>query len=361
MRKKPRLDPAEQARLDGIVAQFRVEFKCKEDGIEAIFSTLQREGVLVCDCGGCAGITREYGSYFFRCKSCGKKTWFLAGTFFARIRCPLAWLLAIRLFENGIVVNASELASLTGVAVSSAQMMLKKIMVAIQAKMPVESAVLPSAWLLDAVMRRTIRTPAQGHPKDEQFEFEKEYLLQEAKKAKSTDTTYSANVVALAQRIYDQLAREKNKLHFDHICGQDNFGLVSMATDYLQSAGLIKAMPGDWYIATTHEALDVRTAMTAANGLRGMYTEHAEKAILMVDALLAYLVGTYQGISRKYIQLYLSAYWYRLDESVRGRDSLFKHCCLAGPVTHHMLRIYVSPLMLKVMPIPEWAPIPQAQ
>jgi len=50
-----------------------------------------------------------------------------------------------------------------------------------------------------------------------------------------------------------------------------------------------------------------------------------------------------------------------LDESVRGRDSLFKHCCLAGPVTHHMLRIYVSPLMLKVMPIPEWAPIPQAQ
>jgi len=47
MRKKPRLDPAEQARLDGIVAQFRVEFKCKEDGIEAIFSTLQREGVLV--------------------------------------------------------------------------------------------------------------------------------------------------------------------------------------------------------------------------------------------------------------------------------------------------------------------------
>lgn len=59
----------------------------------------------------------------------------------------------------------------------------------------------------------------------------------------------------------------------------------------------------------------------------------------------------YHGISRKYLQLYLSAIWVYVDRMRWKVDVLLKACCLSGEICPRSISKYVSPYVVKMMKV----------
>lgn len=323
-----------------LVDEFRAKFKTDEEGFEEIFRRLNEENAIRCKHCGSIDLKKEYGSRVVHCKTCKKTTWFTAGTFFENIRSSLLWLLAIFLMEHGVVPSAAELARLAGVASSTAQAALKKILFVAQTKMgSVSAQEMYSAEFVDVICKRSRETPAGEHPRKEEDEMEQRANREEAS-AQCFEPAYDDVPTALdslQKDIYELLSEEP--IHFDHLCVKTgrSAGDICAGTVLLELAGLAERKPGDWYIRRPP-----KKNKTASPDKGRQF---------LAAVIMSFISDIFHGISRKYLQFYLAAYWCSFDRVRWYPNSLLKECCRFGAIAYTEILGYVSPLSVQVMAI----------
>ncbi len=370
--------------LAALWQQFSTDFPTAKHCMEELCKRAYQDRAIDCRRCGSNEVDKGFGERTIICRSCGEATWLTAGTFFHHIRLPQAWLAAIWLMERGVSISSCQFHKLAGIAYSTAWNIFKKLSTVIEREMPVESQTLPSSLFSRAICKRSRETPARSHPRAEQEDLERSmsanmgdasspafagasltppaseelglrsasptHASQEATETSQTDPQHgqpygSVQMSPQEKKVFDLLTGQE--MHFDVLCQRSGLpaGEVSSLLIFLELAGHVVRRPGDYYIRTADDMSSQKCAIAARSAFHAGFTAEVER--LMVGAI-KFLREHYQGISRKYLQNYLAAYWCRMDRKRWPPGSLMQACLRQGPIRDKEIRCYVSPLCVRI-------------
>ncbi len=320
------------------------------------------------------------------CANCGKENRIFNGTIFFRKKRIRAWFAGLWFTNLGVEFSDSEFAKLIGVALSTAQLVSKTIAYLSLSKLE-DLPLVPSSEFLEIFGRRSLETPANEHPKKEQYILEQQENVQNQKKnpdstdskqdsekqdsekqdsekqdsdnrdseqqncdATSKESTQSKasedeNFLDAINQLIGLTAQERSVLKVmmtaelisvDDIAegtGLDIgelFSLLSM----LELKGLIKLLPGQLFKMVKQNAKPSQ--------------EMPEEQQQSVRQFINSSKTVRHRVSRKYLQLYLALYWCRLQKKVWKENELIFHFIDVEPVTRQDLLAYVTPLHVRV-------------
>jgi len=351
-------------------------------------------------------LSRERGDREGHCNDCKKKSWFLSDTFFRGIRRPIAYYGAIWLIERGAEFNSHDLYELTGVSYKTARKVFLKLSFIALKKMEDEECLDADSALFDmAFIRRSRLTQANEHPKTEQQDMEEKDQAERERSASDTEEFANANaeqsnkyndessshsrdkghststqktdlkyadpsstLEGPQKVIYDTLSDQP--MHFNEICEKSKIitaTLVSLLIT-MELKGIIEHRSGDFYVRALQSSLQQDTKVPApllsacpsANLSITLFEDdpsdsHGAKENLIdkrtesIFRALNFILETFFGISRKYLQFYLAAYWYRLDREKWRSGTLLKTCKKFRKIEDEEINGYVTPLRVKLM------------
>ncbi len=370
-----------QAILAFFWTRFNTEFPTEEDCLEELYRRAAQEHLLKCRNCGNADILKNYGERVINCRQCKKETWLTAGTFFNRIKHARPWVAAIWLMEHGISLSSSKFQKLVGIAYSSALNIFKKLTTVIQGQMGEDGLVVPSSLFSILFCKRSRETPARAHPIAEE-RIERKLLddgvanklsasedlaaasstlvtsivkfasdpnsLSKAPEATNSDieeTTHAGGLYGSEKEVYDLLSTQP--VQFDIIC--DRTGMpaskVSSALTMLELAGVVIRVAGDRYVRNVSKPSGQKTAVQSSG-----CTVSTAETTMNVAAVINFVRRNFQGISRKYLQNYLAAYWCTVDKTRWSLGSLLQACLRSDPISYDEILDYVSPPLVKMLP-----------
>lgn len=381
----PEMD--EETRLVCLLAEIDMRFPTDDDAVEEIYRMASEEGIVKCRYCGSLDLERDYGARASKCKSCNKESWFTSGTVFERMRTAKAWLTAIFLREHKVAISTSRFHRAVGVAQSTASNILTKISMVLQNHMGEDAQMAPSALFIDVVCKRSRETPARAHPIAEQEEIERDNRTKRETSMSSADlsfpkehcTALAASHDADAQSIrwseYQPEAREIMKteveldeaaliaefserdkriygfisttpVHADVIVQELGIPVhqVSISLIMLELAGVVKRLAGDRYERSSLEKSQERISRFD-NG--GVFTTGLKETVL---DFRNFVKIHFHGISRKYLQQYIAAYWCYVDRIRWHSGALLKACLRFRSISYEEILNYVSPILVKIMP-----------
>jgi len=338
--------------LDSGWREFNRLFPTEEACVEQVRRILRERT----RCSSCAkNIVRiVYGARVFKCPFCLKKRWLTAGTFFHRTRQVRPWLAAIFLFEKRVPFNAFQFHKLSGVAYSTAFSMLKKISVVAHNAMKDQDTVdVPSSLFLSLFTRRSLETRARKPPQDEQN------AIDRSEGTNDDDDDNNANGNGTSEGFHQLTQQATNNepvlqdpvesaiyqclslrpTTFDFICEtvDTSIGELSAALTLMEIGGLIERLPYDRYVRSSQPA-----AVTAG-------IKHAFPHKKLVNVAIEYIRNKFGGISRKYLQNYISLYHCQTAAIKKGADSLLDRCVKFRSVSENEIRQYVSPPLVQMV------------
>ncbi len=366
-------------------ARFNRQFPTEKDCLEEIYKIANSRQLFRCHHCGTSAIDRGYGSRMMTCKHCKKVSWITAGTFFNRMRVAKPWLFAIRLMEDGLVISSSKLHKLTGIAQSSALDLLRKLTVVIRGQMGEDAPRVPSVLFLPVFRKRSRETPARAHPAAEQERAGKNELDGHTDSTSSQHPGAAANAQDIAplnpglsktsspdsrctevgpsenglndcsgegtrnlfgkyKELYDLLCDQP--LHFDTMCLRMKLkaGELSATLTMMELDGLVERRAGDVYRLAT----DSETARTGSQSSSD--TAHTATAAATIADFIECVFATWHGISRKYLQNYLAAYWCYRDRTRWQRGSLLDACLRHRIIGVREMLNYVTAPTVTVLP-----------
>ncbi len=367
--------------------QFNTRFPTNKECLEELCKRACHDGTIRCRHCGSQALDTTFSARVVACRQCGQSTWLTAGTFFHHIRLPRAWLAAIWFMERGINISSCQFHKLVGIAYSTAWHIFNKLATVIQSEMGDTACTLPSSLFSPLICKRSRNTPARSHPLAEEehiggslpaqpgcaglgdhraageaWEPPRSLAWQPAGKTDSVPESAgdskegaqpgplidSPPMSAREQELYEVL--KEREVHFDAICVRTGLpaGEVSSLLTFLELAGHIRRRAGDRYVRT----IDDKSVPSGkiGNPRSGAWPELAAPADALVKAVIDFVHKHYQGISRKYLQNYLSAYWCHIDRGRWHPGSLLQACFRFGPIRNDEIRSCVSTALVKVLP-----------
>ena len=346
-------------RLNSCWKQFTAEFPTEDACVNELYRRVYQHHIRCSECNS-EKIKKLCNSRIIICRNCNRKTYTLAGTFFHNIRGAQHWLGAIWFMEQGHEVNASAFARLAKVVSSTAQNIFKKLCFVIMSKMS-DLPETPSREFLNIFRRRSRLTPAGESPASEQSDIEKSAKATEEIESdieaignrqcsalEIEEPDWSAyfdaegDIVHTERSAYEALKAET--LHFDMLWEMTgkNTGKLSAALFLLELKGLVKQEHVSWYCRS-------KPANCTAAGSASMPKSQTS---LAVKSFIDYVSSTFNGISRKYLQNYLAWHWCVCDRKRWSRGTLLSECAGFGKTTQKEILYYVSPLIVKLAPLP---------
>jgi transposase-like protein len=341
------------------------QYPSEEKRINAIWRMLRAS--VQCPSCGCSKLRRKSGSRTGNCKKCSKKVWFTSGTIFEKMRESRPYLVAIHLAQKGIPFNASELHRLVGNAYSSSLEIFKKIMSIVLGAMEEKSVSVSSFEFSPVICKRSSETEARKHPVTEQENLIEQLVEQvdsnngdalvENKIKEFKMPENRAETSDLAEGGTMETAQNEGISPQEDLCRDEKliYGLMSdqpvsvdqliaksglkiqnalAAVSMLGVVDLVRSLPGDRYVLST-----------ATNGVSSSPSD--PQISDAVDRAVNFVRRHFHGVSRKYIQIYLAAYWCFIDRARWSNDAWFKQCRLFRQTGRISIDSYVSPLILQ--------------
>ncbi len=378
------LHPAATSLLASLWQQFNNEFPTAQHCLEELCKRASNDGAIRCRHCGNRHDNKRLAERVIICRRCRRSTWLTAGTFFHHIRLPRAWLAAIWFMERGVTMSSCQFHKLAGVAYSTAWNIFKKVTTVIESEMGGDAQAVPSALFSPVICRRSRETPARSHPLAELEELEKRSLLhcqdsnasvqaRDSRLPMSSDfglpTIQKANswlekaegapaagesgqhgnclqISPQEEKIYDLLAGQEH--HFDVLCARTGFSAseVSSLLTFLELAGHVRRLPGERYVRTADDQpRRLREGRVRSNRTRAGMPAEAE---ILVERVITHVRACYQGVSGKYLQKYLAAYWCHVDRERWHLGSLLEACLRFGRIGNDEIRCYVSPVLVRI-------------
>ncbi len=316
----------EEALLCASWAAFSDELPTSQACVASLQEMAELDGKLRSPC--CFELQPEgtYGERNYKCPKCRQLVWVTAGTFFDGIRDPITWRGAIWLYEEGLTPNATDLERLSGASYSSCWEICRKLNMVILEQILDGLTPVESAFFQEIVFRRTRVTPAGKHPRAEQAEIEKDCL--DAVDKESLDDFTEEQI-----SILEVLSAKAKPVHFDILCAKTNMPSKDMSAFLmlLELSGAVQRLVGDRYVRITKSK--------KVNDVDDLPPELQ----LMISAFKNFVKAKFQGISRKYLQLYLAAFVCFLNRGKWERGRILNACWQRRKIRRKDLLDYVTP------------------
>lgn len=306
-------------------------------------------GGLKCHTCHSAHLDLHEGNRTASCLLCGRTSYLTAGTFFHGIRRAIDWVRAICLLEEGVPFSANMFACLTGMSPSSVAAMLTKLWIVVKTQMedcPEEK----SSSFLPAIKKRSLQTPAAKHPMAEQDVFDE---LESENMAESLDSFINRKLAEIYQdsngsesispnmssdiapwlnekNVYSLLSSEPRSFEFIAAAASLNVGELSLTLIHLELAGLAKSLPGNNFVQKRPVWTDTSSA-----------TDGKDQSLY--KPFFDFVARVFHGVSRKYLQLYLAAFWCFKSRRRWSVGSLFSACLRNKHLTYRDRLAYVTP------------------
>lgn len=356
-----------------VLQKFDARFPTEKDCMEELLRRLSKERFIKCRYCGSRDFERQYGNRIIWCKHCRKKTWVTGGTFFHRMKTARPWLVAIWLMESGIVLSSSKFHKLVGTAQSSALHIFMKITTVVEGKM--EERKVPTRLLSQLFCKRSRETPARKHPISEQDEFEKEQKEKnncaeekfELSDDNEVENNVSVNMNEQEKAVYACLSSESVNVNILSEKAKIEIKEILVILTMLELSGAVLRIAGDRYIRASRVSVfrhgseagesELCSGAGAVIGIkaearrRGKFIEKPITGRLktrMAARCMKFIRHLFHGISRKYVQNYLAAYWCCMNRKKWRRGVLLKACIQFGRLDAFDIFDYVSPLLVKM-------------
>jgi hypothetical protein len=344
----------ESKNLASLLKEFESEFPSREACLDELYRLAQIE----IKCRVCHNHSLEIRTdrRAGKCINCKKTTRFTAGTVLEHMKMPKPRLAAIWFFSKGAVLNSLVFSRLLKIAQSSAHGILNWLRFTMQSVLPADAPLLHSSLFAPAFSKRSRQTPARERPVAEQEEMEKMADVERNDRCsipepQKTNMAVSQEFGDDSNRVMTEDAGEFSQqqeqiykllsdlpLHFEALCNRANvpIGTLSAVLTVLEIEGKAERLEGDWYVRRM-----VKQKIQAPS----------EKASRTIDAFLQFVRLNFRGISRRYLQGYLAAYWCRIERSNWSSEAFWQECLGAMSKSYQQIRTYVTPLWVKLFPV----------
>ncbi len=304
-----------------------------------------------------------------RCNSCRRFIYPTAGSYFHGIRKLRPWLARIYFFEEGVSVSSSMFARMLGIASSTAQTIFKKLSFVLVRRLNEFGIDVFTEELLASVCKRSLKTPADEHPRaeetvlaeaslDAQTEEEQnfDHNLEPAGTGAQTKNSFSESEIGILTSIGDV------PISLNEICVRTELPTALVATDLtlLELRGLVTKLSGGSYArVATHLSLTApyhhnrATSKSEEEEVSGQrFSDSVMRRLRVIegriDDFLFFIHLFFHGISRKYMQSYLGAHWCFADRESWGEQTLFRECFSTRRARCHEILEYESPLNVRM-------------
>jgi hypothetical protein len=270
---------------------FNEEVPSDQAAVDFLYDSLVIYNKIECLCRQ-PQIVHKPGDRFYCCRNCKKVSWVTSGTLFAGVVKLRAWLALVWLKERGITINAVRFSRLLEIAQSTALNIQKRLGMVLEESLDEASPSLPAQFLLPIIIKRSKETPAQKHPRAELREG-----LDDVSEFLSLDQWVNFNTTK-----------------------EDLSAVIAV---YLESC--------EWRLA-------------------GSLT--FESIAVSIKAAIAYIRTYFQGVSRKFLQLYLASFWCHFDRVRWTPGAILLACIEHPPISYEAIVNYVSPPAVKIFALP---------
>jgi hypothetical protein len=272
--------------------------------------------------------------------------------------------------EQGVIISSSRLHKLVGIAQSSALNIFRKLRLVIQDNFT-EISLQASSQIFDrSFIKRSRMTPAGLHPQSEELASEDQGedsseskpnessfgrpnpSAEQADFAKDAGCNYSENeeelvaqLTAPQQKILAVLSEKSTS--FDELCclADCQAGELSAALTIFELFQLVRATGGNRYSRLHPKKSQGGARNASLNFSQSHYTE------IFGNAFASFIENHFHGISRKYLQGYIAAFWVCVDRTHWGADSIKLACHRHRPIRYQELIDYVTPQAVNLF---EW-------
>lgn len=329
--------------------------------LEFVLAKLFQHKMITCPCGN-----DSQESFVHRdlrvliCLNCSRKIRFMAATRFRYCKQLKAWLGAIFLKERRVLVTSYRLTRLCNIASATAHNIVTTLGLHIHQELEQNfGKAAPTAPLnafLELLFKRSLISCSLKHPTEPPNEDElEEFRAANGKKTKKKERQQnfssgpdfseerndesSANDLAEDEKLILDLIG-LTPISQDSLCERSGMAAarVSSALVMLELSGLIQALPGNLFIRNKQSK-----SRACAKPFDQTVLAIAERAYSTIEAI-------YGGVSRKYLQLYLAAFWCHQDGLRWAEDSLLKILLHGEPIQIPEILSYVSPLLVSLPP-----------
>lgn len=293
---------------------------------------------------------------FVKCKNCRFQSWLTANTFFRSVKKPKAWITAIHLFENGIVVNGPELERIAGVSGSTAWGMILKIGMVFESLIGKLLPALPIETFSEAVGKRSSVTPVGESPKEE-MESEKdgsdissregEELQNRTSSDQSLDFSSVRSMFDSDSEFHDfekaavGIIRElsDSPIHLDSICERAGISAsTALATlTVLELGGVVLPTPGNLY-----------SIQSSRDNQPSVSSEVTKQSLKVAGQIIAFSQNVFRLLSRKYLGIYVALYWILTDKKTWSKGLLLSTCVRFKKITDACLKKFNSASLISV-------------
>jgi len=287
----------------------------------------------------------------FPCDVCKRPVWVTAGTGFEQVELFRPWLAWFRLQERGIVLNAFQFHDLLEIPYFTAYKMSKQIHMKLCEILADPNRTAPSSAFSSIFYRRSRETPAGEHPVSEE---KRARLLVEKRSESISRRKVEQETPALIQPEFE--LSDKERLVFSAIVDAPiSFGLLlrntklpvsqlSSVLTMMELKGALSRLPGDNY-----ERADL-LRISANASLESAVTEKNDKTT--IKSLIKFVRAKYQGISRKYLQLYAAPFLFSEGLESWKEGALLDLFVRSKKIPYREILEYVSELQVAVFPRP---------
>lgn len=323
------------------VKEVEKDFPTDDDCVDEIYRLVEPN----LQCGHCDEVTfsHNHGSRIASCDTCSKKIRFTAGTLFDHMHKPRPILTALIAMKNGVIFNPNMLSNACGVVYQSAYGVFDKLTRYAIEMVEQDSIPVLSNEFDKVISRRSFETEARRHPhteKEKEFaqmmergeDFVQERIRQYINPDGSLAEGEEPPIYADEQRIYDMLADGAFTANTIAELSGMNIAKVTGGLMLLLSCELIAMQPGGYFKRTP----------IMGDAVAAFDPNTMDRVTHAVDLLRI----VFRGVSRRYIQRYVAAYWCFVGRSQAERDSFVQRCCMIVGGAKEFSDSYVSPIIL---------------
>jgi len=310
-----------------IHAKLGSEAECKQRALKA----LAKQTEIYCQRSECGHKNKipDPIKRTFKCKKCRKEISLTAKTYFHGVQKFKPRLIIMELQELGITLSANQLSKLTGVSTDTICLALKSLALAALIEMEIEAISIPTALCVNAIGRRTKKTPADEPPISEEFSY------QEQMRASSKNLTKTSlpSLTKEEELVFNHLTKEPQS--FDQLFLATKLGAASLGSLLmtLEMKGCLERKLGDRFVISEISQISI-----------SLFEYNSEDDQGDAKTLVNFIKDFFQSIGRKNLQLYSVLEWISKDRKRWSKDSLLSLCASSRRITYEEILEYVTPL-----------------
>ncbi|MDQ5934933.1 MAG: hypothetical protein QG574_2239 [Cyanobacteriota bacterium erpe_2018_sw_21hr_WHONDRS-SW48-000092_B_bin.40] len=336
---------ANEQLIASCLPEFNSRVPDEEAAIDLILELQVRQGKLACRCGyEFVAAIRERYERTVKCLVCRKYTHFTVGTLYEGVRSVRARLGAVWLMDHGAVVTSTKLHQLFGIATSTGLAIINTIGLFIESLRGQSwedvSEKIGCPNFAEIMIRRSRITGAYEHPSsvpETVSVADVDHSADEATEQYSHSEDSFDDLGDLDKKILAEISGVP--VSVDVICKRVDqpAGPVGAALTMLEILGHIASAPGNFFVRLTAAKQD------------GAKVEFSPQLRRFIEEAIENIKAVRQGVSRKYLQLYLGAFWCHFDRDSWRVGSLMLVTLDSSLSPDRDLIVYESPLMVSVV------------